>query len=62
MSEARRRAAFFVGLALSGALLILVVPGIVAGGSPLATWLVWVLVGLVAACGAGALLTRGSVR
>ncbi|WP_226338772.1 hypothetical protein [Arthrobacter sp. UM1] len=54
--------AFIIGLALSGALLILAIPGILAGSSPLAMWLVWILVGIVAACAAGVFLTRRSVR
>lgn len=62
MSETRQRVVFIIGLALSGALLILAIPGILAGSSPLAMWLVWVLVGIVAACAAGVLLTRCSVR
>ncbi|MCB4209193.1 hypothetical protein H9I38_10445 [Arthrobacter sp. UM1] len=62
MSETRQRVAFIIGLALSGALLILAIPGILAGSSPLAMWLVWILVGIVAACAAGVFLTRRSVR
>lgn len=51
---------FIVGLAAPAALLILLVPAVFDGSSPVHSWLLWVLVGIAVASAAGLVLVRGS--
>lgn len=57
MSRSTTLATLVVVTAVAGSVLVLLVPGAVTTGSR-PGWLLWSLVGVVAACGAAAVLVR----
>lgn len=51
---------FIVGLAVSAALLILLMPAVLDGSSPVQSWLLWVLGGIAVASATGLVRVRRS--
>ncbi|WP_129660569.1 hypothetical protein [Rothia uropygialis] len=60
MSEKYTVAGFIIGLAISGGVFILLLPGLFDQASSGRIWLAWLVFGIAVSCAAGTLLARPS--